>query len=106
MDWVGLLGRVLMSAIFIWAGYNKAVTPSATARWVLPVPGGPSSTTLRASARNAPEASAPTWFRLAGWASKPKSSRVLRAGKPAARMRSSAPEALRAETSRSSSAAR
>ena len=29
MDWVGLLGRVLMSAIFIWRGYNKAAAPTA-----------------------------------------------------------------------------
>ena len=34
---------------------------------------------------------------MPGWASKSKSSRVLRAGNPAARMRSSAPEALRAD---------
>ena len=37
-----------------------AMTPRAVARWVFPVPGGPSSTMLRASVRNAPEASAPT----------------------------------------------
>ena len=30
MDWVGLLGRVLMSAIFIHAGYGKAMAPAAT----------------------------------------------------------------------------
>ncbi len=30
MDWVGLLGRVLMSAIFIHAGYGKAMEPAAT----------------------------------------------------------------------------
>jgi putative oxidoreductase len=29
-DWVGLLGRVLMGAIFIWAGYGKAMAPAAT----------------------------------------------------------------------------
>ena len=52
---------------------------------------------LRASVRNAPEASEPIWVRMPGWASKSKSSRVLRAGNPAARMRNSAPEALRAE---------
>ena len=61
------------------------------------MPGGPSSTTLRASVRNAPEASAATCWRTPGWASKSKSSRVLRAGNPAARMRSWAPEALRAD---------
>jgi putative oxidoreductase len=30
MDWVGLLGRVLMSAIFIQAGIGKAMAPAAT----------------------------------------------------------------------------
>jgi putative oxidoreductase len=30
MDWVGLLGRVLMSAIFIDSGFGKAMAPSAT----------------------------------------------------------------------------
>jgi len=30
MDWVGLLGRVLMSAIFIHAGYGKAMAPAGT----------------------------------------------------------------------------
>jgi putative oxidoreductase len=43
MDWVGLLGRVLMSALFIWAGALKAMAPTATiayfAREALPVPG-------------------------------------------------------------------
>jgi putative oxidoreductase len=29
-DWVGLLGRVLMGVIFIWAGYGKAMAPAAT----------------------------------------------------------------------------
>jgi putative oxidoreductase len=29
-DWIGLLGRVLMGAIFIWAGYGKAMAPAAT----------------------------------------------------------------------------
>jgi putative oxidoreductase len=50
MDWVGLLGRVLMSAIFIWAGYNKAVTPSATMAMIghygLPLPGAAYAVTL------------------------------------------------------------
>jgi putative oxidoreductase len=43
MDWVGLLGRVLMSAIFIQSGVLKAMAPAATiayfARYGLPVPG-------------------------------------------------------------------
>ncbi len=30
MDWVGLLGRILMSAIFIQAGIAKAMAPAAT----------------------------------------------------------------------------
>jgi putative oxidoreductase len=30
MDWVGLLGRILMSAIFIWGGYEKAMGSTAT----------------------------------------------------------------------------
>ncbi len=30
MDWVGLLGRILMSAIFIQAGILKALAPAAT----------------------------------------------------------------------------
>lgn len=43
MDWVGLLGRVLMSAIFIHAGYGKAMAPAATMAGFghlgLPLPG-------------------------------------------------------------------
>lgn len=43
MDWVGLLGRVLMSAIFIQGGILKAMAPAATmaffARDGVPVPG-------------------------------------------------------------------
>ncbi|MEA2738433.1 MAG: putative oxidoreductase [Acetobacteraceae bacterium] len=43
MDWLGLLGRGLMSAIFIWSGVLKAMAPAATiayfARDGLPVPG-------------------------------------------------------------------
>ena len=42
-DWVGLLGRVLMSAIFIWAGIGKAMAPAMTmayfAKVGLPVTG-------------------------------------------------------------------
>lgn len=30
MDWVGLLGRLLMSAIFIHGGFTKAMAPAAT----------------------------------------------------------------------------
>ena len=43
MDWIGLLGRVLMSAIFIQGGILKAMAPAATmayfAKVGLPVPG-------------------------------------------------------------------
>jgi putative oxidoreductase len=43
MDWVALLGRVLMSAIFIHAGYGKAIAPAATMGMFghlgLPLPG-------------------------------------------------------------------
>ena len=43
MDWVGLLGRLLMSAIFIQGGILKAMAPAATmaffAKDGLPVPG-------------------------------------------------------------------
>ncbi|HQT79464.1 MAG TPA: DoxX family protein [Rhodopila sp.] len=42
-DWIALLGRVLLSAIFLWAGYGKAMAPSATMATFghlgLPVPG-------------------------------------------------------------------
>jgi putative oxidoreductase len=42
-DWVGLLGRVLMSAIFIHGGYLKAMAPTATmgimSHYGLPLPG-------------------------------------------------------------------
>jgi putative oxidoreductase len=50
MDWVGLLGRVLMSAIFISAGYNKAIAPTATmammGHYGLPLPGAAYAVTL------------------------------------------------------------
>jgi putative oxidoreductase len=43
MDWVGLLGRILMSAIFIESGYGKATAPTATMAMFshlgLPLPG-------------------------------------------------------------------
>lgn len=67
---------------------------------VLSVPGGPSGTTLQASARNLPEASAATW----GWAAKSHASCVLTAADPAARMRGCAWEAFRADTPRSRTA--
>jgi putative oxidoreductase len=43
LDWVGLAGRILMSAIFVHGGINKALAPAATiagfARLGLPMPG-------------------------------------------------------------------
>jgi putative oxidoreductase len=43
MDWVGLLGRILMSAIFIHGGILKAMAPAATMAYFtkdgVPVPG-------------------------------------------------------------------
>jgi putative oxidoreductase len=49
-DWLGLLGRVLMSAIFISAGYNKAMAPTATmammGHYGLPMPGAAYAVTL------------------------------------------------------------
>ncbi|HEX2940682.1 MAG TPA: DoxX family protein [Rhodopila sp.] len=42
-DWIALVGRVLLSAIFLWAGYGKAMAPSATmavfGHLGLPMPG-------------------------------------------------------------------
>jgi putative oxidoreductase len=44
MDWVGLLGRILMSVIFIQSGIMKATAPAATiaffAKEGLPLTGG------------------------------------------------------------------
>jgi putative oxidoreductase len=43
MEWIGLLGRVLMSAVFLHAGYVKAIAPAATMAMFrhldLPLPG-------------------------------------------------------------------
>jgi putative oxidoreductase len=43
MDWVGLLGRVLMSVVFLHGGYGKAMAPTATMAMFghlgLPLPG-------------------------------------------------------------------
>jgi len=42
-EWVALAGRVLMSAIFLWSGYGKAMAPTATmaafGHTGLPLPG-------------------------------------------------------------------
>jgi putative oxidoreductase len=50
MDWVGLLGRVLMSVIFIHAGIMKAIAPAATMGYFtklgLPMVGGAYALTL------------------------------------------------------------
>src|SRR5262249_43072866 len=43
LDWIALAGRILMSAIFIWGGYGKAMAPTGTmatfSHLGLPVPG-------------------------------------------------------------------
>ena len=50
MAWVTLLSRILMAAIFIWSGYNKAMAPAATmgyfAKIGLPMPGMAYAVTL------------------------------------------------------------
>lgn len=50
MEWVALLGRLAMSAIFIHGGINKAMAPTATmayfAKLGLPVPGAAYAVTL------------------------------------------------------------
>jgi putative oxidoreductase len=50
MDWLALAGRILMSAVFIWAGTNKALAPAATmgyfAKLGLPMPGAAYALTL------------------------------------------------------------
>ncbi len=77
------------------------------ARWVLPVPGGPRNTTLARSATKSRVPRCAITSRLSErWSSKSKSSRVLRAGNRAARMRPSPPWSWRAATSRSRHAAR
>jgi hypothetical protein len=77
------------------------------ARWVLPVPGGPKNTTF---SRAVTKSSVPRWaissrLRPRAW-SKSNSSRLLRAGKRAWRMRPSPPCASLAATSRCRQAAR
>jgi putative oxidoreductase len=50
LDWVGLLGRIMMSAIFIQGGINKALAPAATMGYFgklgLPMPGAAYALTL------------------------------------------------------------
>lgn len=50
LDWVALAGRVLMSAIFIQSGINKALGPAATMAYfgklALPMPGAAYALTL------------------------------------------------------------
>jgi putative oxidoreductase len=50
LDWVALAGRVLMSAIFIEGGINKALAPAATMGYFgklgLPMPGAAYALTL------------------------------------------------------------
>jgi putative oxidoreductase len=50
LDWLGLIGRLMMSAIFLQSGYGKASHPSATMASLsglhLPVPGAVYALTL------------------------------------------------------------
>jgi putative oxidoreductase len=50
MDWVALLGRLIMSAIFLYGGYAKAGAPTATMGYFtklgLPEPGAAYALTL------------------------------------------------------------
>ena len=73
---------------------------SAIARWVLPVPGGPSRITFSRACRKSscPRCSI-TVFLTERWKVKSNSSSVLRAGKRAALIRPSPPWLSRAETS-------
>ena len=77
------------------------------ARWVLPVPGGPRKTTfsLPATKSRVPRWAIRSRLRPRAW-SKSNSSRRLRAGNRAARMRPSPPWDSRAETSRCRQATR
>ena len=77
------------------------------ARWVLPVPGGPRKTTfsLAVTKSRVPRWATCSRLRPRAW-SKSNSSRLLRAGNRAARMRPSPPWASRAATSRCRQAAR
>ncbi len=81
--------------------------PRAIARCVLPVPGGPSSTTFSFPCRKSswPRCST-TCFFTERWKVKSNSSRVLRAGKRAALIRFSPPWHSREETSVESTASR
>src|SRR3954451_14874578 len=84
-----------------------ALMPSPMARWVLPMPGGPSSTTLSALGTNVAVARcARTSLRSEGRWSRLKSSRVLTCGKCAVRTRIMVPADSRSATWRSSTAVR
>ena len=61
---------------------STAARPSAMARWVLPTPGGPKTSTFSAWAMKRPVASSRTSFwSIEGWNLKSKSSSVFTAGK-------------------------
>jgi hypothetical protein len=79
---------------------RQALIESAIARWVLPVPGGPSRTTFSLAWRKSswPRCSI-TCFLTERWKVKSNSSRVFLAGKRAERMRPSPPWASREDCS-------
>ena len=89
------------------ARLGRRGSPRPMARWVLPVPGGPRKTTfsLAVTKSRVPRWAIRSRLRPRAW-SKSNSSRLLRAGNRAARMRPSPPWDSRAETSRCRQAAR
>src|SRR5215211_1224926 len=104
---VGVSLRVRSATASASLSEPRQTTQEEVSQCVLPVPGGPRKQTLAASSI---QASCARWVisgrSAPGWAAKSKSSSVLGAGKPAARMRWRAPEASRAKTSASQSASR
>ncbi len=86
---------------------RAALTPRPMARWVLPIPGGPSRTTFSAFETNVPVAKcARTSRRSEGRWSRLKSSSVLTCGKWAVWIRITVPLGSRSATCRCSRAAR
>lgn len=86
---------------------RAALIPIPTARWVVPVQGGPSRATFLASSRKTPVPRYATRFRSAAvWWSKLNSSSRSFPGNLAALIRRAAPEASRSATSRERTAAR
>src|SRR6266511_37954 len=106
-DLVRVLLRCWHDSYLRKVGSLQRTRGGSMARWVLPVPGGPRKTTL---SRLATKSRVPRWAMVSRLrpraGSKSNSSRDLRAGKRAARMRPSPPWDSRAETSRCRQATR